>query len=479
MCVCIHYDIRGITLFFPDTCSQDLNDVTPPKIDEVSLLSFVDGDLLQDNPADLFSTGDTPPTSDINEGSSLTSSKGTDEQLNSTTDIVTNTNDSTGQAEIPIETKQDIELSGGGSQAERSRDDNDIDTQQSPNQQSNKMTDDNKELSGVNEKDKSSETIFVEVEDTPLFVDDTLNYFSDEDKPRTSTSSMARPSVSPTPGTINSHSEVTCDSRSHADVGTTNSHSEGAVSTQSHDTIGNRTTDDAANGVHCTGTSSLVSSYNGGSSSLSVSGEASPLSSSPTAAYGSSFPYQMKRNQSGKRVPVVPPRPQILKSASLISGSSTMSTDSSIDDTISRISTFSTASSTLSDDHTYTNHESSIASVILPRSPSPPVAPATIHKAKAEQAAAEDNYTCIIHFFSTIALYLYYSFNPFVYLAGFIAGFLIFYLITGSAFVLYVQQSEREKARRKESHKHDTFVPLDDLPPTINTDFESNRVLEV
>ena len=42
------------------------------------------------------------------------------------------------------------------------------------------------------------------------------------------------------------------------------------------------------------------------------------------------------------------------------------------------------------------------------------------------------------------ALYIYYSFNPFVYLAGLMAGFLTFYLVLGAVFVLYVQNEEEE-----------------------------------
>lgn len=51
-----------------------------------------------------------------------------------------------------------------------------------------------------------------------------------------------------------------------------------------------------------------------------------------------------------------------------------------------------------------------------------------------------------IHLLLVGVLYIYYSFNPFVYLAGLMAGFLTFYLLLGAVFVLYVQNEEEVAA---------------------------------
>lgn len=62
-----------------------------------------------------------------------------------------------------------------------------------------------------------------------------------------------------------------------------------------------------------------------------------------------------------------------------------------------------------------------------------------------------------IHLLLVGILYIYYSFNPFVYLAGLMAGFLTFYLLLGAVFVLYVQ-NEEEVASSAES-------PIPELSP--------------
>ena len=51
-----------------------------------------------------------------------------------------------------------------------------------------------------------------------------------------------------------------------------------------------------------------------------------------------------------------------------------------------------------------------------------------------------------IHLLIAGGLYFYYTFNPFVYLAGLMAGFLTFYLVLGAVFVTYVQKEEAEAA---------------------------------
>ena len=84
----------------------------------------------------------------------------------------------------------------------------------------------------------------------------------------------------------------------------------------------------------------------------------------------------------------------------------------------------------------------------------------------------------IFWFFTTI-VYLYYSLNPFVYLAGFVCGFFLFFITIGSAFVWYVQHSEREKDRKKNQDKTAELPALESLPSTIVVDFEKHRELQV
>lgn len=51
-----------------------------------------------------------------------------------------------------------------------------------------------------------------------------------------------------------------------------------------------------------------------------------------------------------------------------------------------------------------------------------------------------------VHLFLCLLLYFYYTFNPFVYLAGLMTGFLVFYLCLGAVFVAYVQKEEEAAA---------------------------------
>lgn len=103
---------------------------------------------------------------------------------------------------------------------------------------------------------------------------------------------------------------------------------------------------------------------------------------------------------------------------------------------------------------------------------SPPLAPTLMTEAVAtsqqddidlDDKAAEVVFTepaffpLHIHLLLVGILYIYYSFNPFVYLAGLMAGFLTFYLLLGAVFVLYVQ-NEEEVAASAES-------PIPDLSP--------------
>ena len=205
----------------------------------------------------------------------------------------------------------------------------------------------------------------------------------------------------------------------------------------------------------------------------------SPLSSSPP------INENMRLNRSGKLVPVVPPRPS--------PPTKQLPSYQRDPDTISIASSLSTTSSVFIHDSSslYENSLSSVPSLNdstsdlaspLSQEVLPPVIKEQdlIKVTAAVSNETEDDYTFLLLSFFALLLYLYYSLNPFAYLAGFLAGFLVFYVIIGSAFVLYVQHSEREKERRKATASHVTSLPLlDELPLTIMVDFESNRELKV
>lgn len=190
----------------------------------------------------------------------------------------------------------------------------------------------------------------------------------------------------------------------------------------------------------------------------------SPLSSSPPQERT-----RLKINNSGKLVPVVPPRPR--------SASSKYSADA-----ISITSVASTGSSV------FISNEPSNSTFSSP--PPPPlieVSPVikkdseTVSTQCSTQSVSdEDNFTLLCLSVCVLLLYLYYSLNPFVYLAGFMTGFMLFYITFGTAFVLYVQYSEREKERRKTYKRREILSPqIDQLPSTIHVDFEGNRELKV
>ena len=94
-------------------------------------------------------------------------------------------------------------------------------------------------------------------------------------------------------------------------------------------------------------------------------------------------------------------------------------------------------------------------------------------------SSSDNEYLLTIFLFFTTIVYLYYSLNPFVYLAGFICGFFLFFITIGSAFVWYVQHSEREKDRKRNQDKITELPSLESLPSTIIVDFEKHRELQV
>ena len=59
-------------------------------------------------------------------------------------------------------------------------------------------------------------------------------------------------------------------------------------------------------------------------------------------------------------------------------------------------------------------------------------------------SSTEDEYLMTIFWFFTTIVYLYYSLNPFVYLAGFVCGFFLFFITIGSAFAV-VRATLRER----------------------------------
>lgn len=80
-------------------------------------------------------------------------------------------------------------------------------------------------------------------------------------------------------------------------------------------------------------------------------------------------------------------------------------------------------------------------------------------------------------------LYIYYALNPFVYLAGLLAGFLTFYLVLGAVFILYVQNeddSSREMVDTPTLQLSDDDLKLMEIKfDEYVTRFKVNNILSV
>ena len=220
-----------------------------------------------------------------------------------------------------------------------------------------------------------------------------------------------------------------------------------------------------------------------------------PLASTPPRSSPTFLPKskisprtQMRLNRSGKEVPIIPPRPSLSQrtmsapdpdAVSIISNMSSISAysadeifnrnNSTISSDVSSLSSYASDYTVKSDPGNYQPldriNESPFVSGDAPSDQS--------------HQSADNDYTIIILSLVWLLLYLYYSLNPFVYLAGFLAGFLVFYITIGSAFYWYVQHSEKERERRQAATRKVELPTIEDLPKTINTDFESSRILEV
>ena len=202
---------------------------------------------------------------------------------------------------------------------------------------------------------------------------------------------------------------------------------------------------------------------------------------------------QMRLNSSGKRVPIIPPRPNASKRQVSAPDLDTMSINSNISSMSinSNVSAYSAdevflkrrtvdnneSFSSFRSDSTFKSNQSSYQ----PMEPifEPPVTSGCGLDDQAPPPSTDSGYKLVTLLLVWLCLYLYYSLNPFVYLAGFLAGFLVFYVTMGTAFYWYVQHSEKEKERRKQASKRVELPALEDLPQSIDVDFESSRVLEV
>ena len=77
-----------------------------------------------------------------------------------------------------------------------------------------------------------------------------------------------------------------------------------------------------------------------------------------------------------------------------------------------------------------------------------------------------------IHLLIAGVLYFYYTFNPFVYLAGLMAGFLAFFLSLGAVFVAYVQKEEEEQAATSATTEHSATELSDDFMKSMGIRLE-------
>ncbi len=89
-------------------------------------------------------------------------------------------------------------------------------------------------------------------------------------------------------------------------------------------------------------------------------------------------------------------------------------------------------------------------------------------KGRAHHVIEEPHLTLPYHLVLSIALYLYYTFNPWAYLSGLFTGFLLVYLLVGTLFVVYVDTQEQEK---EESKEEKMIRPSKDFLRRLNTDF--------
>lgn len=233
------------------------------------------------------------------------------------------------------------------------------------------------------------------------------------------------------------------------------------------------------------------SSYTPVSESYNKPHPSTPPKSSPLLIHKSlkdSPRTQMKKNSSGKSVPVVPPRPTVSKRTLSCPDPDTVSLVSNV----SSVSAYS-ANEVFNRRGILDEEVGSVNSSIMSTASTQggPVKPwlldsideSPVHTSSQPLQSTDNNsgggYTVFMLLFTWLILYVYYSLNPFVYLAGFMAGFFTFYITIGTAFYWYVQYSEREKERRESANKKVELPAMEDLPKTIDTDFESSRILEV
>ena len=87
----------------------------------------------------------------------------------------------------------------------------------------------------------------------------------------------------------------------------------------------------------------------------------------------------------------------------------------------------------------------------------------------------ESDLTLPYHLALAFTVYIYYSLNPWSYLAGFLAGFLMMYLVVGTAFVWYVVTQEHERKEKK----RETLGPLKDFLRRMDTNFDDVRTYQV
>ncbi len=81
------------------------------------------------------------------------------------------------------------------------------------------------------------------------------------------------------------------------------------------------------------------------------------------------------------------------------------------------------------------------------------------------------------HLAISLTLYFYYTFNPWPYLSGLLAGFLLTYTLVGTMFVLYVHSAEQEEEEGKKERRK--LKPSEDFLRRMNTDFSAVKEYKV
>ncbi len=100
------------------------------------------------------------------------------------------------------------------------------------------------------------------------------------------------------------------------------------------------------------------------------------------------------------------------------------------------------------------------------------------HKGRVKHIIGDPYLTLPYHLAIALVLYLYYTFNPWSYLSGLLAGFLLTYTLVGTVFILYVESTEQEREERKKE-RNKLKKPSKHFLQRMSTDFSNLKEYKV